>query len=214
MSKFEYALPMLVNSFQGFRNKLFFYPGLGHAEKQQGLLQNYPEVEVVTHDDLHTEKCYLGTPVYFPVSLKAGDYNVYKDGKVVKTSVSSFRLPLATLVSFERNKRSTETPTAGGTGSVTETYCIENWQIEIHGLCLDEPGHPDGAETFWLQQKRLLEFDDIVDAINVEGELFTVKNIYAIKINKTSFQPVPGKPRVLQYTIDCSSITPVELIYK
>jgi hypothetical protein len=102
----------------------------------------------------------------------------------------------------------------GGNGAVTETYCIENWRIDFQGLCLDEPQHPQQADTFLLQQQRLLEFEELVDAIKVKGDLFTQKSIYSLKINNIQFLPHKGRPRVMGYQLQCSSIEPIELIIK
>ncbi|HRY33394.1 MAG TPA: DUF6046 domain-containing protein [Bacteroidales bacterium] len=210
----KYNIPDLIRGFHGTSGKLLFYPGFSILKTERQLLENYPEVQILSHDDLLTEKCYLGTPVFFPVVFEGGQYQIYHEGTIAKVTLEDFRLPLASMVSFRRQKRSTETPLGGGTGVVTETYAIGDWQVDISGLCLDEPQHPHGADTFLKQHKRLLEFENLVDAIKVKGDLFTVKGIYSLKINDISFQPNMGKPRVLSYTMSCSSVTPVELIIK
>jgi hypothetical protein len=118
------------------------------------------------------------------------------------------------MASFARAKRKTETPVGGGNGAVTEIYCIESWRIEIQGLCLDEPQHPQNADTFLLQYQRLLDFEELVDAIKVKGDLFSSKGIYSLEINHAQYLPHKGKPRVMGYQLSCSSIEPIELILK
>lgn len=214
MIELKYNIPSLMSDFHGVRSLMLFYPGLSFPKAQQQLLANYPEVKVISHDDLETEQCYLGTPVFFPVTFQSGQYNIYKEGKIDKIQMDDFRLPLATLVTFRRKKRSSETPIVAGTGSITETYSLENWDVDFWGLCLDEPQHPQGADTFIKQHDRLIEFEQIVDAIKVKGDLFTRKHIYSLKINEITFQPTQGKPRVLSFMLSCSSIEPIELIIK
>ena len=193
---------------------LIVYPAAFVPKHEVDPILNFPNIQTVTHDDVFTENCYLGTPVFFPVTFLAGNYQVYRKGKIEKIDVDPFRLPLATMVSFRRRKRSTETPVCAGQGSVTETYSLENWEIDFQGLCLDEPRHPQGADTFLKQERRLLDFAELVDAINVKGDLFTMKGIHALKINDIDFRQNKGKPRVMGYELRCSSIEPIELIIK
>lgn len=222
MIEIRYDIPALMGMFfgQNAAKAAMIYPlattGIVMGDVEQYLLrpQGYTPQVPENHTDITTEKSYLGTPVFFPITFCSGEYNHYNKGKIEKKKVDDFRLPLASMASFHRQKRMTETPVGGGNGAVTETYAIENWRIDIQGLCLDEPQHPQQANTFLLQQQRILEFEELVDAIKVKGDLFTNKSIYSIKINSIQFMPHKGRPRVLGYQLQCSSIEPIELIIK
>lgn len=223
MIEIKYDVPALMGLFFGekaLNAATLVYPGAivggikAENENEHYLPLNYNPGEQTVNDDITTENCYLGTPVFFPITFCSGKYNHYNKGKIEQVSVDDFRLPLATMASFQRQKKSVETPMGGGNGAVTETFCLENWRIDIQGLCLDEPKHPQGADTFLLQQQRLLEFEELVDAIKIKGDLFTMKKIYSIKIDNIQFMPHKGKPRVMGYQLRCSSIEPIELIIK
>lgn len=209
---YQLNIPALVRGFFATNGNLLFYPGAALSATEKAVLASYPEVKILSYDDIQQDTSYLGTPIFFPITFEGGQYQVYRNGAIELVTLGDFRLPLATMASFRRAKKYSETSAVGGVGVVTETYAHSDWQIEIYGLCLDEPNHPHGADTFLIQHKRILEFENLVDAIKVRADLFSMKGIYSLKINEVGFQPTQGKPRVLSYTLSCSSVTPFELI--
>ena len=56
----------------------------------------------------------FGTPVLDSFTFEMGEYNTYKQGALVKTTMPDFLLPYATIVSFTRSMNMTQTKTGEG----------------------------------------------------------------------------------------------------
>jgi len=173
---------------------------------------NFSGVDIVSREEA-IELSYLGTPIVYPVTLKGGIYKIYDaQGNIIEKTMTDFRLPLATIVDFSRDKIKQKTKVAGSMSSVKEMYGHDDWQIRIRGLCLDEPRHPHGLDNFMDQHNRLLDFEELADSIEVEGDLFKEKSIYRLDINQINFPQLQGKPRVLPFDMSCESDESLELI--
>ena len=155
---------------------------------------------------------YLGTPVVFPVTFIGSSYQVYNpSGNISRRSFATFELPPATLVSFRRAKIISKTKALAARGTVKEMYGFTDWSIDIRGLCLREPSHPQ-AEDPYEQMRRLIEFEQIADSIEVSGELFADRSIYRLVIEDMDTPQLKGKPGVLPFRLQCSSDEPLELL--
>lgn len=182
------------------------------VDQAQQLPINFEGIEVVDYSDIEQETSYLGLPIFFPITLKGGTYKYLSNGVVAKKQLKDFRLPATCVASFNRRKIKAKTRTSGGEGSVKELYGFDDWQITIKGICLDDPGHPQGAKTFLEQHQRLLEFESLTDSILVEGSLFRAKGIYRMDIDEIDFPSTIGKGRYMAFSITGESDEPLELI--
>ncbi|CAA0228625.1 DUF6046 domain-containing protein [Tenacibaculum maritimum] len=155
---------------------------------------------------------YLGTPVLFPIKFKHGNYNIYnRVSDIEQKAYSDFMLPFSTLVTLRRAKIFKETKTVGSKGTVKETYGFSDWSIEMRGVCLNNPNHAT-AKTAFDQHRILVEWEKIVDAISIEGALFSAKGIRNIVIKEISFGQLEGQPNKIPFTIRAVSDEPLELI--
>jgi len=212
MGAFQPDISLLYNAAFGLAGRFITYPLAKTLTEQSGADIIFPGVEVVSREEA-IQLSYLGTPIIYPVTFKGGFYKVYNhQGEIIEKSLADFRLPLATLVDFQRVKIKQKTRVVGSKSSVKEVYGHENWQIRIRGLCLDDPKHPQLATTYLDQHARLLEFEELADSIEVEGDLFKEKSIYRLDINDINFPQLQGKPRVLPFEMTCESDEPLELI--
>lgn len=212
MPAFHPDISLLYNAAFGLVGRFITYPLARTVMEKEGAEINFPGVEIVSREEA-IQLSYLGTPIMYPVTFKGGFYKVYNNkGEIIEKSLADFRLPLATLVDFQRVKIKQKTRVVGSNSSVKEMYGHDNWQIRIRGLCLDDPKHPQLAQSFLDQHARLLEFEELADSIQVEGDLFKEKSIYRLDINDISFPQLQGKPRVLPFEMTCESDEPLELI--
>ncbi len=149
---------------------------------------------------------YLRTPVYMPVTLKGGTYNRLNKGKIETVTLADLRLPDTTLCDFQRQKNLIETPINGGKGTVTEMWAFEDWQIKIYGLI-----YPTDVDMK-TQLQRLLEFEDITDAVEVKSDFFETLKISQIIIKSIELPQLKGQQNVRPFNLVCKSNEPVELI--
>lgn len=154
---------------------------------------------------------HLGTPIMFPMTLKAGNYQEYIDGDLVEIEMADFRMPLTTMVDFKRAKLMTTTKLSSGNGTIKEMYGFDDWQIYIRGLILKEPGHPQ-IEDVVEQKKMLKRWENLADSIEVEGALFSDLDIFNLVIKDITFGQIEGSPNVVAFTITAVSDEPIELI--
>ena len=212
MIEFNADISLLINQAFGLGGRFVSYPEAMAASDVDPAEINFSGIDIVSRDEA-IELSYLGTPIIYPVTLKGGVYKVYdSSGKIVEKKMTDFRLPLATIVDFSRSKIKQKTKIPGSMSSVKEMYGHDDWQIRIRGLCLDEPRHPQGLDGFMDQHNKILEFEQLADSIDVEGDLFKEKSIYKIDINQINFPQLQGKPRVLPFDFSCESDEPLELI--
>ena len=182
-----------------------------YGSKPNNVNFNYSGLEVIPSIDPDAKMSYLGTPIVFPVKFKGKKYQVFNDqGDAVLQSFDDFDLPAATLVRFRRPKIKTKTLTNASKGSVKEIFAFNDWQIDIRGLCLRDPSHPN-AQTAFEQKTKLYQFDTIVDSIQVIGKLFNDLDISHLTIDEIVFDQLKGKPGVIPFYMRCSSDEPLDL---
>jgi hypothetical protein len=173
---------------------------------------NYSGLEIVKDPHEAARMSHLGTPIILPITLKGKKYQIFNElGDVVLKQFEDFEMPTATLVSMRRAKISTRTKARAAKGTVKEMYGFDDWRIDIRGFCLADPSHPT-SKTAYYQKLRLYEYDNIVDSIQVLGELFNDIDISNITIDELNFNQLKGKPGVIPFYMRCSSDEPLELI--
>lgn len=187
------------------------YPGVATLQQEE-----LPEVsfgELAITEDEARSVSHLGTPIYYPILLKGGEYKQYdRNGEVQRVRVGDLRMPLSSVVEMSRSKVLTTTRVVAAQSTVKEIYAHDDWTIRVSGILLDEPQHPQGATTIEAMQERLLEFEALADAIEVEAELLHQRQVYRMVIKSISFNQLPGKPRMHGFQMECVSDDALELI--
>lgn len=173
-----------------------------------GAKLSYGSLEV--EEDVEAKKMsWMGTPIMFPVLFKGGTYRFYNaKSEIVEKTLKDFDLPPTTVVDFRRAKNITKTNVLGNNGTVKEIYGFDDWQIRIRGLCLDTPT----IKAYDIQSE-LLKWEQVVDSIEVEGDLFLDKEIYRLTIEDIDFRQPQGKHNVIPFEITASSDEPIEIAY-
>lgn len=151
---------------------------------------------------------WMGTPVLFGALFKGGIYQEYNlNGEIIDKELRDFVLPPATMFSFRRPKNITRTNVLGSNGTVKEIFGFDDWIIDVRGLCLDEPNR--SAQEQFIE---LLKFENLADAIDVEGELFSQRNIQRVCINEWNDNIPQGSSGVVAFSFQLISDEPMELI--
>jgi len=206
----QYNVAQLFDVAFGIKN-IAAYKVDGIDEKPKGSNFNYTGLELVEDVAEASRMSYLGTPIIYPVVFKGKKYQVFdKQGDVMLKNYEDFELPAATLLSFRRPKVITKTLARASQGSVKEIFGFNDWNIDVRGLCLADPSHAI-AKTAVDQKIKLKEFDEIVDSIQVVGDLFNDLDISNIVIEDISFSQLKGKPGVIPFHLRCTSDEPLEL---
>ncbi|MCT4238473.1 DUF6046 domain-containing protein [Elizabethkingia anophelis] len=166
-----------------------------------------PEVvEEMTYDEYERTSIY-GTPIVFPILFKGKEYKVYdQTGQIIMRKYDDFWLPAATMVDFNRPKNIIKTNVLGGNGTVKEIYGFDDWAIRLRILCID--GDLKAREY----EEKLIEFDKIIEPIEVKGYLFTKKEIHSIVIEEIDIRSVTGSPNVIPIELSCISDEAVEIL--
>jgi len=160
-----------------------------------------------------TKYSFLGTPIIYPIKFKGGQYKIFKDGAVETKRMEDFRLPVTCIVDFDRDKIIGKTKinsNAGGT--VKETFGFDDWNIVIRGFCLNDPYQEQAFFSAIDQEEALMQWDELVDSIEVRGQLFKIRDISNLVIKKIPMNALRGKPNVRPFTIHAWSDEPLELI--
>lgn len=154
----------------------------------------------------------LGTPVQFPMAFQAGTYNTMNKGVIEQVQVDGMKLPYASVASFSRAKRFTETYMSGHKGSVIEQYGFEPWQIRIQGLIIRDNDYK--VQSVADQVQELLKYADLCDAIQVKGKVFEWYKISHVAIIDISFPASRDLDMnvVKPYEMTLKSVEPIELI--
>lgn len=172
---------------------------------------NY-DLEIATDEDLPSTPSSLGRPIVFPWSLKGGQYMTYNDkGEVIQKTIEDFRMPAASLCVFTRAKIMRTTPVSGGRGTVKEMYGFDDWSITVKGVMVNESNHPQAKDVFAMRDK-LLQFENLTDAIGVSGDLFEAIGVSHVVINRINIPQLQGKPRMIPFEMNCISDQPIELL--
>jgi hypothetical protein len=202
MSSFKPNISQLFNAAFGFIPATYSIP---HKDTE-----NSPAIFKVETKPLEEAKkmSWMGTPIMFPVTFKGGNYNYYNDDGTIGTkSLNDFELPPATITDFRRPKNITRTNLLGANGTVKEVYGFDDWNVRIRGLCLDTP-----EKTAYEQHVELLQWEKLADSINVVGELFKDKSIFALTFSEVDFRQLQGKQNIIPFEIQAYSDEPLELI--
>ncbi|PWA10975.1 DUF6046 domain-containing protein [Flavobacterium laiguense] len=213
----EYSIPPLANLFmQAFGVKI---GGIYRPEQASGNPDDptgfFTGVEVVEDINQAYEMSAMGTPILFPVLFSSGVYKKYNErGEIVDKKMGDFRLPIASIVSFRRDKIMGVTRINGGNGTVKEIYGFDDWQVSINGFLIPDGSQPQGFKNPLEQERELVKWDNLASSIEVFGELFTVRKIKRLTIKSISFEPMRGKPNIRTFTITAISDDPIELNIK
>lgn len=157
----------------------------------------------------------VGTPIIFPLYFSAGTYKKYNNkGEIVDKKMSDFRLPIASIVSFRRDKTMGITRINGSDTTVKEIYGFDDWAITINGFLIPDQSQPQGLVNPLQQEKELVKWDSLASSIEVFSELFTLRRIQNLTIKGINFEPMRGKPNIRAFTINALSDEPIELNIK
>lgn len=207
----QYDIPTLFEIAFGVKG-IYAYRSAEINRQQQPSAINYTGITVIESASEATRLSYLGTPILFPLKFTGATYNVYSPtGEMTTKALADFELPATTLVTFRRAKVISKTKALAAKGTVKELYGFSDWSIDIQGLCLNDPSHPQAKEAA-AQLERLLEWEQVADSIEVTGLPFQVRDIYRLAIEEIDTPQVKGKPNVLPFYLRCSSDEPLELI--
>jgi hypothetical protein len=172
-------------------------------------------VEIVQDINDAYEMSALGTPILFPILFSEGNYKKYNDrGEIVNKKMGDFRLPIASVISFRRDKIMGITRINGGNGTVKEIYGFDDWQVTINGFFIPDGSQPQGFKNPLEQEKELIKWDNLASSIEVFGELFSVRKIKNLTIKGINIEPMRGKPNIRTFTINALSDSPIELNIK
>jgi len=84
-------------------------------------------IEIIDNEIEAFEKSALGTPILFPVYFLEGNYKQYNNlGEIIEKKTGTMRLPIASIVSFNREKIIGVTRINGNYGTVKEIYGFKN----------------------------------------------------------------------------------------
>lgn len=137
------------------------------------------------------------------------DTKVYNDdGKLEEVELAKILMPLASLISFSRPKKITET------NEVIEIYQMSKWSISIQGVIVNDPSNPVGQQTVLEQMEAIEDYHEIAGAIGVEGQIFSDRKISRIVTKDLRFDPVQGKPGMMRYSIEAVSDEDFLAIYR
>ena len=152
---------------------------------------------------------WMGTPILFNALFKGGTYQEYNlKGELIDTKLPDLVLPPATMFQFRRPKNITRTNVLGSNGTVKEIFGFDDWLIDVRGLCLDEPNR--SAQS---QLDELLKYEKLADSIEVEGELFTQRNIHRVCLNDWNDNIPQASPGVVAFSFQLYSDDPIEIIH-
>ena len=208
----DYNISTLMREAFGIKGNLAVYKIPDRNQEEINI--NYNGLDVLKPiDDPSQRQSYLGTPILFPMTLKGKKYKVFNyDGNIELDDYADFELPVVSLATFRRAKIIAETKALAANGTVKEMYGFSDWQIDIKGLCLPDPAQPQKLTTAADQKWMLAKYERAVDSIRVSGVLFKDLEINNIVIKELSFSQLKGKPKVIPFTMRCSSDEPLELV--
>ncbi len=158
-------------------------------------------------------KNLLGLPVFQPIYFKGGRLPVLGSGReagqVVLDDYAGWQLPDTATAEIKRSKAITKSSPNGAASSVKELWAFEDWDITIRGLLLDLKGRPNHFPADQLTM--LHRWEQVVDAIAVEGGLFGYLGIRRLVIESMSLGRVAGMPNVIPFQLQCVSDEELEV---
>lgn len=203
-TEFTYDFKDLAKSIFGVIG--YRFPEAGNPASQKAItgLDNVP----VRNINENTVQSYLGTPIVQPIWFKAGTYKTRHKGQLVDRNISQdYLLPGATIADFNRGKEIVKTKVQGRTGTIKEYISHSDYQVGIRGVIASE----DGQSYPEQDVNRIKAFEEITDAIRVQGGLFDLLGIYNIVIVGIRWLDAPGFPGIQPFTMECISDEPAEI---
>lgn len=138
--------------------------------------------------------------------FKGGRYLTFgQNGELKEEQYSDLLMPLASLVTFKRAKVVKKTDTIGGAGTVKEIYGLADWDISIRGIIIHDEFNPSKQQSVREQMDAIQSFHETAGSIEVEGQIFADRNISRIVTEDCNFEPIQGRPNMMQYTIQAIS---------
>ena len=215
--EFGYSIPPLANLFLnafGIRLGGGFLPEVGSGNADDPVAF-YTGLEIVEDLNEAFEMSDKGTPILFPIRFLENTYKKYnRNGELVDVKMGTFRLPIASVVSFKRDKIMGTTKVNGGRGSVKEIYGFDDWQVTINGFLIPDPSQPQGFKHPLEQERELNKWDELASSIEVGCELFSLRKIKNLTLQGINIEPMRGRPNIRAYTINALSDEPIELNIK
>lgn len=165
-----------------------------------------PMSQPVRQDEI---KSVLGTPINFWMQFVGRTYNKRDKGEIKQVTLESMYLPFASVATFTRAKRYTETFMSGQKGSVIEEYGFEPWDIRIQGFILKDYG------TIESQVQALERYENLSDAIEVKGRVFEWLDIHEIAFTSIDYKPTvkADLESILPFEIKARSVEPLPLVF-
>ncbi len=208
----DYTIPNLFLSAFGLKIEKMYAPQIGsNLPQEPGDL--YSGIEVITSLQEAVKISHLGTPILFPITFLAGTYKAYDKvtGAIEDVVMEEFQLPTACVASFRRRKIMNTTRMSGGYGTVKEIYGFDDYQININGFFIPDPGQPQGKISVLEQENELNKWDGLASSIKVSSELFNLREIPAIVMEEFNVVPERGKPNIRPFSIRAISDEPTEI---
>ena len=190
----------------GLRYKFVANGFIKQEESEPATISDYGDIKIVS-DEEADRLSMLGTPVFGSFWFDGGEYNVYspRDGRLDKKTLDEFEFPVASLVTFSRDKNIIKTPTLGGYGTVKEVYGFNDWDIKVDGIIIPDPSR-QAQKTVQEQMYAMQQFDEVAGSITIfRGKNFHNKNITRVTVESLTFNSVQGKPNVVTYSMRLSS---------
>jgi len=208
----DFNIPQLFSDVFGVTLDRAYSPQLSDGVANMPTF-DYSGVKLINSTQEAYQLSSLGTPIIFPITFKAGAYNVFSTtGEIVKRQMGDFRLPIAAIADFRRSKIVGKTRAVSGNSTVKETYGFDDWKIQIKGFCITDEAQPQSKFSAMDQEEELLYWEELADSIEVQGELFEIRGIYNIVIEDVSMPYVRGNKGLRPFVITAVSDTPAELI--
>lgn len=172
--------------------------------------EGYKDMTIARKEEVERHS-WMGTPVMDSFYLDGGKYMRYsEDGNLVQYSMDNFLMPFATIVEFSRDMNMSKTKVLGAGGTVKEIYGLNDWTINIRGFCLTDKTR-DRQKTAKEQAQALVLWRELADSINVTGDIFKDKGIYALVMENLQLSPVQGYEDMYSFTITATSDKVIEL---
>lgn len=208
-----------------YLNKKHFRPHVDKAIKRIFELEEDSKIDGVLLKSIYD------TPIIYPIKFNAGWYYykhkpaerkpaffnnkslqdfhnaVMQSGWAERKQMADFILPPTAIADFHREKIVTKTNTLSGNGTIKEIWGFSDWDITIRILCIKE-------RTRTAQQSRdlIIEWANLLDIIDVSGEIFTSKGIHAIVIENIDIKTIAGSPDVIPIELKCVSAEPLLML--
>lgn len=170
------------------------------------------DAEPITEDNVSSS---IGTPVNFWMAFAGGTYKKRIKGQIQDVELGGCYLPFASVATFRRAKRYTETYMSGQEGSVIEEYGFEPWDIRIQGFILkNDKALISGKSTVEEQLKELQTYENLSSSIRVTGKLFEWLNIHEIAFTEIDYPAAKNlnMEAIKPFEIKARSVQPIELL--